>query len=134
MTNKERALRKLQKRAIKRIQAIETYESKLLAFEPSFEEPIDENSLNVLDPIDKIIIKKTFTTLFDSFRATNSEQIIRVLSMRFGLNDDNPKTLQETAKQMNYSVTHIRNIENKGLRMLRHPTRITKLEPFVEFA
>ena len=56
----------------------------------------------------------------------------KVLSMRFGLIDGHPHTLEEVGKEFNVTRERIRQIEAKALRKLRHPTRSKKLKDYVE--
>ncbi len=55
-----------------------------------------------------------------------------VLTLRFGLADGYPRTLEEVGRQFNVTRERIRQIEAKALRKMRHPTRIRKLEGFLE--
>ncbi len=55
-----------------------------------------------------------------------------VLDYRFGLTDGYPRTLEEVGKQFMVTRERIRQIEAKALRKLRHPTRLRKLEGFLE--
>ena len=55
-----------------------------------------------------------------------------VLTLRFGLSDGYPRTLEEVGRQFNVTRERIRQIEAKALRKMRHPTRIRKLEGFLE--
>ena len=55
-----------------------------------------------------------------------------VLTLRFGLNDGYPRTLEEVGKMFKVTRERIRQIEAKALRKLRHPTRIRKLKGFLE--
>jgi RNA polymerase primary sigma factor len=55
-----------------------------------------------------------------------------VLNLRFGLMDGYSRTLEEVGKQFAVTRERIRQIEAKALRKLRHPTRIRKLEGFLE--
>ena len=55
----------------------------------------------------------------------------RVLSMRFGLTDGHPHTLEEVGKEFNVTRERIRQIEAKALRKLRHPSRSKKLKDFL---
>jgi RNA polymerase primary sigma factor len=64
------------------------------------------------------------------FTLTEREQ--QVLNLRFGLTDGYSRTLEEVGKQFNVTRERIRQIEAKALRKLRHPTRIRKLEGFLE--
>ncbi len=55
-----------------------------------------------------------------------------VLTLRFGLVDGYPRTLEEVGRQFCVTRERIRQIEAKALRKMRHPTRIRKLEGFIE--
>ncbi len=56
----------------------------------------------------------------------------RVLSLRYGLEDGNSKTLEEVGKEFNVTRERIRQIEAKALRKLRHPSRSKKLRDFLD--
>ena len=45
----------------------------------------------------------------------------RVLTLRFGLDDGQPRTLEELGREFNVTRERIRQIEAKALRKLRHP-------------
>jgi RNA polymerase primary sigma factor len=64
--------------------------------------------------------------------STLTEREQQVLNLRFGLADGYSRTLEEVGKQFNVTRERIRQIEAKALRKLRHPTRIRKLEGFIE--
>jgi len=55
-----------------------------------------------------------------------------VLDYRFGLTDGYSRTLEEVGKQFTVTRERIRQIEAKALRKLRHPTRMRKLDGFIE--
>jgi RNA polymerase primary sigma factor len=61
-----------------------------------------------------------------------NERERRILEQRYGLLDGFPRTLEEVGKQYNVTRERIRQIEAKALRKLRHPTRRSKLEGFLE--
>ncbi|MCE9612719.1 MAG: RNA polymerase sigma factor RpoD [Lentisphaerae bacterium] len=69
-------------------------------------------------------LKDVLHTLTDRERA--------VLDFRFGLTDGYSRTLEEVGKQFSVTRERIRQIEAKALRKLRHPTRLRKLEGFLE--
>lgn len=54
----------------------------------------------------------------------------RVLALRFGLDDDNERTLEEVGREFQVTRERIRQIEAKALIKLRHPVRSTRLKPF----
>jgi len=61
-----------------------------------------------------------------------NERERKILEQRYGLLDGFPRTLEEVGKQYNVTRERIRQIEAKALRKLRHPTRRSKLEGFLE--
>jgi RNA polymerase primary sigma factor len=61
-----------------------------------------------------------------------TERERRILELRYGLSDGYSRTLEEVGKQYNVTRERIRQIEAKALRKLRHPTRKSKLEGFLE--
>ncbi|MFA4827380.1 MAG: RNA polymerase sigma factor RpoD [Candidatus Shapirobacteria bacterium] len=60
------------------------------------------------------------------------EREAKVLSLRFGLCGETPKTLEEVGKIFNVTRERIRQIEAKALRKLRHPSRRKKLQDYLE--
>ena len=60
------------------------------------------------------------------------EREAKVLSLRFGLMGETPKTLEEVGKIFNVTRERIRQIEAKALRKLRHPSRRKKLQDYLE--
>jgi RNA polymerase primary sigma factor len=63
---------------------------------------------------------------------TLTEREQAVLNLRFGLTDGYSRTLEEVGRQFSVTRERIRQIEAKALRKLRHPTRIRKLDGFLE--
>ena len=61
-----------------------------------------------------------------------SERERKILELRYGLSDGYPRTLEEVGRQYDVTRERIRQIEAKALRKLRHPTRRSKLEGFLE--
>jgi RNA polymerase primary sigma factor len=61
-----------------------------------------------------------------------NERERKILELRYGLVDGMPRTLEEVGRQFNVTRERIRQIEAKALRKLRHPTRRSKLEGFLE--
>ncbi len=61
---------------------------------------------------------------------TDREQ--KVLKLRFGLEDNRPRTLEEVGRQMDVTRERIRQIEAKAIRKLKHPSRIKILNGYLD--
>jgi len=55
-----------------------------------------------------------------------------ILTLRFGLGDGGPKTLEEVGAIFKVTRERIRQIEAKALKKLRHPSRSRRLQTFLE--
>ncbi|MFD0687986.1 sigma-70 family RNA polymerase sigma factor [Actinomadura fibrosa] len=89
--------------------------------------------LDIDDPRQDPEQEVTFGFLQEQIRAvldTLTEREAGVISMRFGLVDDNPKTLDEIGKVYGVTRERIRQIESKALERLRHPSRSRALRPY----
>ena len=56
----------------------------------------------------------------------------RVIRLRYGLDDNRPRTLEEVGKEFGVTRERIRQIEAKAIKKLRHPTRSKKLGDYKE--
>ena len=52
----------------------------------------------------------------------------KVIRLRYGLDDNRARTLEEVGKAFNVTRERIRQIEAKALRRLRHPSRLKRLQ------
>lgn len=123
--------------AIENILAIRKYSQVPL----SLEMPVgDEDSSQLVDFIeDKNFEAPERVTLRNILREellesmdilTEREQMI--LKLRFGFDDGRPRTLEEVGRVYGVTRERIRQIEEKALRKLRHPSRKSKLESYRE--
>ena len=62
---------------------------------------------------------------------TLTEREKQVLCLRFGLDDNHPRTLEEVGQMFGVTKKRISQIEAKALRKLRHPSKIVKIEGFI---
>ena len=73
---------------------------------------------NTAAPFDHLV-KETDSKLLQELFATLPERERAILAMRFGLNDDTPRTLEEIGKQFNLTRERIRQIQEEALQKLR---------------
>ncbi len=111
-----------------------------LALEPvSLESPIgeeddshlgdfveDKDSVSPTEYTTKSMIRDALYNVMNDL--TDREE--RVLRLRYGLDDNRPRTLEEVGKEFGVTRERIRQIEAKAIRKLRHPTRTKKLDDF----
>ncbi|MBQ9532046.1 MAG: RNA polymerase sigma factor RpoD [Eubacterium sp.] len=88
----------------------------------------DDDALAPADAASMSLLKEQLAEVLKTL--TPREE--KVLSLRFGLDDGNPKTLEEVGKEFNVTRERIRQIEAKALRKLRHPSRSKKLKDFLD--
>ena len=81
--------------------------------------PVQEAELNIL----KEQIQDVLSDL--------NERERKVISLRFGIDDGYPRTLEEVGSIFKVTRERIRQIEAKALRKLRHPRRSRKLQDFI---
>jgi RNA polymerase primary sigma factor len=77
----------------------------------------------------------SFTMLQEQLHSildTLSEREAGVVSMRFGLTDGQPKTLDEIGKVYGVTRERIRQIESKTMSKLRHPSRSQLLRDYLD--
>ena len=88
----------------------------------------DDDALAPADAASMSLLKEQLADVLKTL--TPREE--KVLALRFGLEDGNPKTLEEVGRVFNVTRERIRQIEAKALRKLRHPSRSKKLKDFLE--
>ena len=88
----------------------------------------DDEAVTPADAASSLMLKEELIGALD----TLNDREARVLSLRFGLDDGRPRTLEEVGKEFDVTRERIRQIEAKALRKLRHPSRSKKLKDFLE--
>ena len=88
----------------------------------------DDDALSPADAASISLLKEQLAEVLKTL--TPREE--KVLSLRYGLEDGHPRTLEEVGKEFNVTRERIRQIEAKALRKLRHPSRSKKLRDFLD--
>ncbi|MBQ6625334.1 MAG: RNA polymerase sigma factor RpoD [Clostridia bacterium] len=100
----------------------EEEDSHLGDFIPDDEAPSPQDSASML------LLKEQLANVLQTLTPREA----KVLSLRFGLEDGHPRTLEEVGKEFEVTRERIRQIEAKALRKLRHPSRSKKLRDFID--
>jgi len=80
---------------------------------------------------DELLLRKSFTSAIDDALTELPERERRVLELRFGLTDDQPKTLREIGEIMELSRERVRQIESRALNKLRRSHKKHSLQGFL---
>lgn len=86
----------------------------------------DESAQSPLDAASQILLREQLLSVIETL--TPREQ--KVIRMRYGLDNNHPRTLEEVGKEFNVTRERIRQIEAKALRKLKNPSRSKKLAEF----
>lgn len=88
----------------------------------------DAKAINPADAATRTLLKEEVKEALESLTQRERE----VLELRFGLNDDIDRTLEEVGKELKISRERVRQLEAKALRKLRNPHRTRRLWDFLE--
>ena len=79
----------------------------------------DKDSESPVDFTTKQLLKEKLYSILGDL----NDREERVIRLRYGLDDNRPRTLEEVGKEFNLTRERIRQIEAKALKKLRHPNR-----------
>jgi len=86
----------------------------------------DDNTLGPADATSNTLLAEALSEIL----GTLTEREADVLRMRFGMYDGRTHTLEEVGQIFGVTRERIRQIENKAIRKLRHPSRAKKIKDF----
>ena len=86
----------------------------------------DERTPGPADATSNAMLAEALKEILD----TLTEREADVLRMRFGMYDGRTHTLEEVGQNFGVTRERIRQIENKAIRKLRHPSRAKKIRDF----
>ena len=86
----------------------------------------DERTPGPADATSNALLAEALKEILD----TLTEREADVLRMRFGMHDGRTHTLEEVGQIFGVTRERIRQIENKAIRKLRHPSRAKKIRDF----
>lgn len=97
---------------------------------------VDTNMLDILEdkdqlPPDEAIMKQLLMEELETAIASLSPREAEVLKLYFGLSGDDPMTLEEIGKQLGLTKERIRQIRDKALNALKHPSRINRIRCYM---
>ena len=86
----------------------------------------DERTPGPADATSNALLAEALKEILDTLTDREAE----VLRMRFGMYDGRTHTLEEVGQSFGVTRERIRQIENKAIRKLRHPSRAKKIKDF----
>ena len=122
-------------------------ESRVVEIQKSAQDPVslespvgEEDESKISDFVEDESIKSPTESTAQDILKTQLLQVIetltpreqKVIRLRYGLDDNHARTLEEVGKEFNVTRERIRQIEAKALRKLRNPNRSKKLQDFYE--
>jgi len=106
----------------------------------SLNEPVDSEGDSELGDLleqtglpdtDELLLRESFSRALGDALAELPERERKVLELRFGLTDDQPKTLREIGEVMGLSRERVRQIESRALNKLRRSHKKHSLQGFL---
>ncbi len=88
----------------------------------------DINAVSPSDAAEQRMLRDQLKQVLSTLTAREE----KVIMLRYGLEDNRARTLEEVGKEFNVTRERIRQIEAKALRKLRHPNRTKRLKDFTE--
>ena len=88
----------------------------------------DDHAQSPNDAANNTMLKEQLNEVLSTLTQREAD----VLRMRYGLDNEQQKTLEDVGKAFNVTRERIRQIEAKALRKLRHPSRSKKVRDYLD--
>ncbi len=89
----------------------------------------DKDAISPSDYTTMVLLKQE---LYEVMKETLNEREEKVLRLRYGLDDNHPRTLEEVGKEFGVTRERIRQIEAKAIKSLRKKNKLKRLADFRE--
>ena len=84
---------------------------------------------NLIEEVDQSFLK---AELHEVMNKIKDEKLVKVLTLRFGLDGKGTRTLEQIGKEMNVTRERIRQLEVKALRKIRKPENSSRLQCYYD--
>ena len=120
-----------------RVQEIENYGQDTVSLEIKIGEDQDATLSDFIADVDQLTplqytMKQKLSEELQLLLSSLSEKEARILILRFGLNGEEPKTLEEVSKDYDITRERVRQIEAKALRKIKPYARRKGLDSFIK--
>ncbi|AJD34212.1 RNA polymerase sigma factor [Bifidobacterium animalis] len=122
---------------VEKVQEVQKYGREPISLHTPLGEDGDSEFVDLIEDTDAIAPSEAvaFSLLQEQFRQvleTLSPREAGVIKMRYGLEDGQPKTLDDIGRVYGVTRERIRQIESKTMSKLRHPSRSQTLRDFLD--
>lgn len=118
--------------SVEKVQIIQKISQEPISFDSTVGEEDDSNLGDFIPDSDtqnplEYTQERSFREEIDEVLQTLTPREEKVIRLRYGLDDNKARTLEEVGREFGVTRERIRQIEAKAIRRLRHPTRIKRL-------